>query len=145
MSCSLLSTNVSLAEKLQRYVQRLARQSLDVKGMQMDRQTAFQLYIYTSKCTCPVVQGVGCKWMLCMIVPYKPAMCSLSVLWTYLYTYSLLPNYIAIYIVPPYCQLTPMENYMRIPVVSYAYLYIYARDSLMISFAYSHASLLSYT
>ena len=25
-------------------------------------------------------------------------------------------------IVPPYCQLTPMENYMHIPVVSYAYL-----------------------
>ena len=90
------------------------------------------------------MQGVGRKWMLCMVVPYKPAMCNyLSVLWIYgstyslLYTYSLLPNYIAI--VPPYCQLTPIENSMHIPVVSYACLYV--RDSLMISFAYSHASL----
>ena len=35
----------------------------------------FDFIYITSKCTCPIVQGVGCKCMLCIVIPYsyKPA------------------------------------------------------------------------
>ena len=91
-----------------------------------DGQTAFQLYIATSKCTCPVVQGVGHKWMLCMVVPYKPAMCNylsacpmdLPYLWSLTYVT------IQLYSVPilPAHSSGKLYAYTYVHVVSYAYL-----------------------
>ena len=71
--------------------------------------------------------------MLCMVVPYKPAMrnylsvLDLSIVVIYLPIYSA-----AILPADPKC---PMENYMHIPVVSYTYLCTPVCNSLMISFA----------